>query len=216
MSLSDSFAADPLSPPLEAVLERAPLVDSILQKAGIFDEQLEDSMRSALHKIPLSLLDAVSTPNEPIMAPHVLIRLLSLLLPESGKKILVVGVENGLSLAVLSQLGVSAFSVEKDAVRAQRVRKFLDSKNFSSSLTNVGPTHIGWSEYAPYDGVLVTGIPETIPSALFEQLDSDPTKGGGRLVCLVGDAFTQAVTVFQKKSDLIKRHNFEILQGYVP
>lgn len=210
-----SFEPSPLAETVHELPIGIPahIVEEILEGAGVFDEVLEEALRSALLKVPFAVLSGFS--NESSMEPSVLIRLLSLLIPEKGKKYLIVGVENGLAPAVLSLLGASVFCIEPEGSVAQKVQKWLDHHSLSSSLTTVRPIEYGWDEYQPYDGMLMTGLPATIPAPLFAQLvESSPAGPAGRIVCLVGDTFTQTVTVFHKKELVVKRHDFEIVQGY--
>jgi protein-L-isoaspartate O-methyltransferase len=181
--------------------------NDIIESAGIFDESLEATIAAALHKLPPELM----MPAEGIMKPGVAVRLISLLAPRKDAAFLIIGIENGFPLALLSLLGVRTFCVEQDGIKAQQVRKFLDKHpGLSSSLTKVGPNAQGWDEFQPYDGILVLGIPSKIEANLFAQLSMKH----GRLACLVGDEFTQTVTVWEKHFSKIKKVEFEVLQGY--
>jgi protein-L-isoaspartate(D-aspartate) O-methyltransferase len=60
----------------------------------------------------------------------------------------------------------------------------------------IGDGYVGWPEKAPFDAILVTAAPETVPPALIEQL-----KPGGRLVIPVGAEYaTQTLRVLEKTS----------------
>jgi protein-L-isoaspartate O-methyltransferase len=181
--------------------------NDILETAGIFDESLEIQIADALAKLPRELL--MHQPG--VMLPGVAVRLLSLLTPQKDAAFLTIGIENGFTQALLSLLGVRCFSVESDGMKAQQVRKLLDKHpGLSSSLTKVGPIQNGWDEYQPYDGILILGVPTKIEASLFAQLSMKH----GRLACLVGDDFSQTVTVWEKHFAKIKKVEFELLQGY--
>ena len=66
---------------------------------------------------------------------------------------------------------------------------------------------VGWKEYAPYDGIIVTaGAPE-IPQPLIDQLAEK-----GRIVIPVGSAFSQNLIAGEKnRGELIK----EVICGCV-
>jgi len=55
---------------------------------------------------------------------------------------------------------------------------------------------IGWDEFSPYDGIIVTAGSPSIPKALKKQLAV-----GGRLVIPVGDRQTQVLKILTKISD---------------
>ena len=189
-------------------------MNDILDVAGIFDETLEKSVGDALQKLPSIFMQTIpKTPSggSVTMSPGIAVRLISLLSPKKDAAFLVVGVENGFSLGLLSLLGVRTFSVEADGIKAQRVRKLLDSiPGLSTSLTLVAPTENGWSEYQPYDGILILGVPQKISKSIFSQVSSDR----GKIACLVGDEFSQTVTVWEKNGASVKKVSFEVVQGY--
>ena len=59
-----------------------------------------------------------------------------------------------------------------------------------------GDGTIGWAEYAPYDGIIVTAGSPDVPSKLKEQLVI-----GGRMVIPVGNKLTQKLNLIKKHSE---------------
>jgi protein-L-isoaspartate(D-aspartate) O-methyltransferase len=105
-------------------------------------------------------------------------------------KVLEVGTGSGYQTAVLSKLVERVFSVERIAPLQNQAReRFYDLK-----LNNIRLKHSdgswGWEENAPYDGIIVTCAPETIPESLLRQLAP-----GGRMVIPVGKAAAQSLRV---------------------
>jgi protein-L-isoaspartate(D-aspartate) O-methyltransferase len=106
------------------------------------------------------------------------------------QKVLEVGTGSGYQTAVLSKLVERVFSVERIAPLQNQAReRFYDLK-----LNNIRLKHSdgswGWEENAPYDGIIVTCAPETIPESLLRQLAP-----GGRMVIPVGKAAAQSLRV---------------------
>jgi protein-L-isoaspartate(D-aspartate) O-methyltransferase len=63
----------------------------------------------------------------------------------------------------------------------------------------VGDGYKGWPEEAPFDAVIVTCAPESVPQPLVDQL-----KDGGRMVIPVGERFAQQLYLLEKKNGQLK------------
>jgi protein-L-isoaspartate(D-aspartate) O-methyltransferase len=64
----------------------------------------------------------------------------------------------------------------------------------------VGDGTLGWGEFAPYDGIMVTAGAPGIPESLTRQL-----KDGGRLIIPVGaGGFGQTLTLVEKIGENIR------------
>lgn len=96
-------------------------------------------------------------------------------------KVLEIGTGSGYQTVILAHLAGQVYSVERiDALIKLARQRFMEM-----GLRNIRLKHadgkLGWPEYAPYDGILVTAAPQEVPEALLEQLAV-----GGRLVIPVG------------------------------
>jgi protein-L-isoaspartate(D-aspartate) O-methyltransferase len=110
-------------------------------------------------------------------------------------RVLEIGTGSGYQTAVLLELGVKVFSIERQHELFGKTKMLLDSLNYSARLM-FGDGYLGWPGYAPFDRILVTaGAPE-IPKALLEQLNP-----GGRLVIPVGGESKQRMVVVDKQED---------------
>ncbi len=117
-----------------------------------------------------------------ISQPYIVARMTEVLL-SGGKldKVLEVGTGSGYQAAILAQLVGQVYSVERiDALLKLARQRFMEL-----GLRNIRLKHcdgkLGWPEYAPYDGIIVTAAPADVPTALLEQLAV-----GGRLIIPVG------------------------------
>ncbi len=61
---------------------------------------------------------------------------------------------------------------------------------------------MGWKSLAPYDGILVTAAPISVPEALLQQLQV-----GGRLLMPVGADGHQELIRFTRKENRIERQS---------
>lgn len=102
--------------------------------------------------------------------------------------VLEVGTGSGFQTAVLASLVRRVYTVERiDDLRVRAEQRLRALK-----LRNVRFRHadgaLGWSEYAPYDGILVTAAPRGVPRALAEQLAP-----GGSMVLPMGEGDQQVL-----------------------
>lgn len=98
-----------------------------------------------------------------------------------GRRILEIGTGCGYQAAVLDAMGAVVFSVEIRPGLARRARARLDRLGHEAIQTRVGDGRAGWPEAAPFDGIVLTAAPESLPLDLAEQLAPD-----GALVAPVG------------------------------
>lgn len=84
------------------------------------------------------------------------------------------------------------FSIERNEDIFRRVQKLFDEKVLRI-LCRCSDGTIGWNEFAPYDGIIVTAGSPTVPENLKKQLAI-----GGRLVIPVGDKKTQSLQILHK------------------
>ena len=96
-------------------------------------------------------------------------------------KVLEIGTGCGYQTAVLAPFVRHLYSVERIQPllkRAQQQMRALKIRNVSMRLADGWN---GWASQAPFDAILVTAAPETVPAKLLEQLAD-----GGRLLIPVG------------------------------
>lgn len=98
-------------------------------------------------------------------------------------QVLEIGTGSGYQTAVLAPLAGRVYSIERIERLAARARERLATLGLRNVRLKHGDGMLGWPEFGPYDGMLVTAAAETVPPALPEQLAI-----GGRLVAPVGTA----------------------------
>lgn len=107
---------------------------------------------------------------------------------EKGDKILEIGTGSGYQAAILCHLGADLYSVERHEPLYLRAREILRTLGYRPHL-KCGDGTLGWSAYAPYNGIVVTAGAPVVPEDLISQLAI-----GGRLVVPVGDQNVQTMT----------------------
>jgi len=118
-----------------------------------------------------------------------------------GEKVLEIGTGSGYQAAILSWLAGTVYSVERIESIARRTDELLRRKNYDNINIKVGDGTLGWPEYAPYDGIIVTAGSPGIPAPLIEQLAE-----GGRLVIPAGSGYSQRLLVLTRRGgEIIQR-----------
>ena len=112
------------------------------------------------------------------------------------ERVLEIGTGSGYQTAILAELAESVFSVERIADFVPSARQRLESLGYYNVLIKIGDGTIGWSEHAPYDGILVTAAAPQVPRPLLEQL-----KVGGRLVVPMGPEESQTLMRISRGED---------------
>lgn len=128
-------------------------------------------------------------------------------------KILEVGTGSGYQAAILEFLGAKVYSIEINLELYHRTVKLFDKLGIRVHA-KYGDGTLGWAEYAPFDGIIVTAGSPSIPQKLKEQLAV-----GGRLVIPVGGRDYQDLYVLTKlfekefKTEVYPRFAFVPLLG---
>ena len=105
-----------------------------------------------------------------ISQPYIVARMTELLRLQPGEKVLEVGTGSGYQAAVLAEITDSVYSIEIIGELARSARERLRRLGYGRVRVRHGDGYLGWPEHAPFDAVIVTAAPETIPPPLIEQL----------------------------------------------
>lgn len=183
--------------------EREALVE-ILKSKGIIDENVLNAfMRVERHLFVEDIMKRhsytdVALPighGQTISQPFTVAYMTQALNLKPGLKILEIGTGSGFQAAILEKMGMRVFSIERNHNLYNRTLKLFDKLGIRAALRCADGT-IGWEEFAPYDGIIVTAGGPSIPEKLKKQLAV-----GGRMVIPVGNKTSQSMKIITKISD---------------
>ncbi|MDZ7756479.1 MAG: protein-L-isoaspartate(D-aspartate) O-methyltransferase [Rhodohalobacter sp.] len=122
-----------------------------------------------------------------ISQPYTVAAQTELLEVKKGDKILEIGTGSGYQAAILLHMGAEVYSVERHEKLYLNAKEILQELGYRPHL-KLGDGSLGWSAYAPYDGIVVTAGAPVVPEDLKQQLEI-----GGKLVVPVGDQKSQVM-----------------------
>lgn len=120
-----------------------------------------------------------------------------------GDRVLEVGTGSGFQAAVLAETGARVFSIERHAELLAQARTVLDRLGYRVA-TKAGDGTVGWQEFAPFAGIIVTAGAPDVPEPLLRQLAD-----GGRLVIPVGGRTVQDLLVVTRNGTTFDRRRIE-------
>lgn len=182
--------------------ERERMVRRQLAERGIREVRVLDAMsRVPRHEFIPETLRQEAYEDRPlpigegqtISQPYIVAAMLEHLALQATDRVLEVGTGSGYVTALLSLLCAEVYSVERHAQLAALAESTLHRLGYRNMKIRVGDGSQGWSEYAPFDAILVSAATPEMPPALFAQL-----REGGRLVVPVGPPSSQELQLIGK------------------
>ena len=131
-----------------------------------------------------------------ISQPYMVALMTELLDLTTQSTVLEIGTGSGYQTAILAELAKQVYTVERLAPLVEEAQKIFQQLNYDNIQVSRGDGTLGWSEYAPYDRIIVTAGAPVIPEALIEQLAEH-----GKLVIPVGDRFSQVLKILTKQEE---------------
>lgn len=145
-----------------------------------------------------------------ISQPYIVAKMSELLIaggiPDS---ILEIGTGSGYQTSILAQLTTKVFSVERIKSLQWQAKRKLRSIDFHNISMKHGDGWQGWKSKGPFQAIIVTAAPASVPQALLEQLAD-----GGRLVIPVGEQ-TQILKIITRVGDEFIEKQIEAVK-FVP
>ncbi|MGH9748362.1 MAG: protein-L-isoaspartate(D-aspartate) O-methyltransferase [Candidatus Polarisedimenticolia bacterium] len=205
MSATDDVRSDPYA------AERLRMVRDQIERRGVRDPLVLQAMR----RVPRHLLVGPQErfrayqdgplpigSGQTISQPYIVAFMTEALRVGTGDRVLEVGTGSGYQAAVLAAIVKEVFTIEIHAELARDARKRLEELGVRNVRIREGDGFHGWPEEAPFDAIIVTAAPASIPRPLLDQL-----RPGGRLVIPLGplDAEAQNLVRVTRTADGFER-----------
>lgn len=146
-----------------------------------------------------------------ISQPYIVAYMTEAVRPTINKKVLEIGTGSGYQAAVLAEIADKVYTIEIVPELAKEAAERLKQMGYDNIICKYGDGYQGWQEHAPYDIIVVTAAPETVPQPLIDQLAE-----GGRLIIPVGAAgAVQELILMTRKNGKIDTRRLSFVR-FVP
>ncbi len=196
---------------IDPVIARKNMVAEQIKARGISDQRiLKAFLEVPRHKFVDDYLKYKAYEDYPlsighgqtISQPYMVALMTQALADNPDHKILEIGTGSGYQSAILSRLYSAVYSIERISALASRARRIHDQLGYFNINIRIGDGTRGLSQFAPYDGILVTAGAPHVPEALIEQLSI-----GGRLIIPVGSETIQELVRITRTETGIKEES---------
>ncbi len=177
-----------------------------LRQEGISDERVLKAITQVpRHKFVDEALSSRAYENtalpigqsQTISQPWIVARMTEAIL-DGGQpeKVLEVGTGSGYQAAILSHLVKRVFTVERIEELLKLARRRFHNLRLNNIYVRYADGHLGWPSQAPFDGIVVTAVAQSLPIELLEQL-----RIGGVLVIPVEKNGQQRLITVRRNED---------------
>ena len=178
------------------------MVVNQLRKRGIIDTNVLDAMSTVpRHRFVSRIYRSMAYTDNPlpigqgqtISQPYVVALMTQLLQVEKKHEVLEIGTGCGYQTAILSILSKKVITLEVLSSLSTKSRNRLTKLGYINVDFHCADGKNGFSKEAPFDRILVSAAPETIPGILIEQLAPK-----GYMVIPVGSLYDQFIHIITK------------------
>ncbi|MGV3486928.1 MAG: protein-L-isoaspartate(D-aspartate) O-methyltransferase [Planctomycetaceae bacterium] len=189
--------------------QREQLVRERIESAGVKNPRVLRAMREtprhefvsptlrsqAYYDMALPIGDS-----QTISSPFIVAWMTEAIDPQPTDKVLEIGTGSGYQAAVLSPLVADVYTIEIVRPLGEKATSVLKNLGYDNVHVRVGDGFLGWPEEAPFDKIIVTCSPESIPQPLVDQL-----REGGNMIIPVGERYQQTLYLLTKKDGELVR-----------
>jgi len=182
---------------------RQHMVATTVIDAGVKNQRVIDAMRNTpRHEfVPRSArkeaYEDMALPigdQQTISSPGIVAVMTEAVDPQPRDRVLEIGTGSGYQAAVLSGLVQEVYTIEIVESLGLAAKRTLENLRYRNVHVKIGDGFQGWPEHAPFDKIIVTCSPESVPQPLVDQL-----REGGLLVIPVGSRYQQVLYRMRKQ-----------------
>mgnify|MGYP006299466767 CR=1 FL=1 len=144
-----------------------------------------------------------------ISQPYIVAYMTELLQLAPRHRVMEIGTGSAYQTAVLAEIAEHVYTVETVPELHRHATHILPDMGYDNVSVRLGDGYEGWPEEAPFDRIVVTCAPPTVPDSLTAQLAD-----GGRMVLPVG-AYSQRLVVVTRESGRISTSD-DLPVAFVP
>lgn len=188
---------------------RLNMVERELVREGIKNQAVLESMRQVPRHLFVSQEQRGSAyydlalpigNKQTISPPFIVAYMTEVLDPQPTDRVLEIGTGSGFQAAVLSGIVKDVYTIEIVEPLGIKAAKLLRELGYDNVHCLVGDGYKGWPQHAPFDKIIVTCSPESVPQPLIDQL-----KEGGRMIVPLGERYSQVFYLFEKRDGELKK-----------
>lgn len=204
----DAAANDP------ATRARHRMVEDQIAARGISDPAVLEAMRQVPrdrfvppdqtghayedHPLPIGF-------DQTISQPYIVAYMTQALGLRPSDRVLEIGTGSGYQAAVLSEIVRDVYTIEIIPELADHAAKTLGDLGYDNVRVRQGDGYRGWPEAAPFDGIIVTAAPRSIPQPLIDQLALE-----GRMIVPVGDWYQELMIVTKTSEGIVEQKTIPV------
>lgn len=198
---------------------RLTMVKQQIEDRGVKNPRVLQAMRATpRHLFVPKDLEALAYEDRPlpigdgqtISQPYIVALMSELLDVAPTHRVLEIGTGSGYQSAILAQLAKQVYSIEIVPKLAAQAEALLRTQNHNNVRIRVGDGYLGWPEESPFDRIILTAAPPSIPQELVRQLRPE-----GKLVAPEGIGNQDLVVIEKSRSGSIHRRSI-IPVAFVP
>jgi protein-L-isoaspartate(D-aspartate) O-methyltransferase len=188
---------------------RLKMVEEYIEKEGITN----DAVLTAMRQVPRHLFVPPKMQanaykdwiipmgyKQTVSPPYIVAYMTQTLDPKPTDRVLEIGTGSGYQAAVLAKIVKEVYTIEIIEPLGKEATKRLKELGYTNVYTKIGDGYKGWPEKAPFDKVIVTCSPESVPQPLIDQL-----RDGGRMIIPLGERYHQAFYLFEKVAGKLEK-----------
>jgi len=190
-------------------VQRERMVEAQIKARGIKDEKVLEALRKVpRHSFVPEDMKSYAYKDEPlpigegqtISQPYIVAYMTEVLELKAEERILEVGTGSGYQTAILAELVKEVYTVEIISTLSLKAQEVLRELGYQNIYFKIGDGTLGWKDCAPFDSIMVTAAPPSVPKTLQEQL-----KISGKMVIPVGSEFQELILVTREKKNYKKK-----------